>query len=109
MFIYYHFANLKCEQKRRNTPQANLMAPIEAAFEPFAHFTPKATAAFVSGMHGRLQDLDAYTLKMSAELAEKRAEIKHSIDKLEKLTPMAYSPRANLRKSCGSRAPPWPK
>lgn len=85
VFIYYRCANLKCEQKRKNTPQAALMGQIEAAFEPFARFTPEATKAFIESLHGRLEDLDLYTRKMSGELAEKRIEIKRSIEKLELL------------------------
>ncbi len=85
VFIYYHCANLKCEQKRKSISQENLMKQIERAFEPFAHFTPKATVVFTTALHGRLADLDLYTQKMSGELAEKRLNIKKSIEKLERL------------------------
>lgn len=85
VFIYYRCANLKCEQKRQSIPQATLMKQIELSFEPFSQFTPKATEAFTSALHGRLEDLDLYTQKMSGELAEKRLDIKKSIERLERL------------------------
>ena len=83
--IYYRCANLKCEQKRKNTPQLSVMTQIEHAFEPFRHFTIEATQAFTATLSSRLEDLDLFTQKMSTELAEKRLTIKKSVEKLERL------------------------
>ncbi|MBK8202628.1 MAG: recombinase family protein [Bdellovibrionales bacterium] len=85
VYIHYHCANPKCDQRRINTPQEKLLQQIEYAFEPFAHFTAKATKAFTDSLQGRLKDLDFYTQKMSGELAGKRLAIKEAIERLEKL------------------------
>jgi DNA invertase Pin-like site-specific DNA recombinase len=84
-FVYYHCANQKCEERRKNIPQQKIFEQIQMAFEPFAHFTPKATNQFITSLQGRLEELDVFTLKVTSELAVKRLEVKKSIDKLENL------------------------
>ncbi len=85
IFIYYHCANMKCPERRKNTAQEKLLAQIEDAFEPFASFTAAATKSFIEALRDRLTDLDLYTQKKTGELANKRLEIKESIGKLEAL------------------------
>lgn len=85
VFIYYHCANQKCEERRKNIPQQKIFEQLELAFEPSAHFTPKATAQFVGLWQGRLEELDVLTSQATHRLAEKRLELKKTIEKLEGL------------------------
>lgn len=85
VFVYYHCANPKCDQRRINSPEPILIKQLELAFEPFGGFTAKATRSFIDCLKGRMEDLDLYTQKMSGQLAEKRLAIKKAIDRLEEL------------------------
>jgi len=79
-YIYYHCANRKCPERRRNTSQDKLMTLILSAFEPFKKMTPKATDSFLQTMESRLFDLDLYNQKEMGLLAEKRLLLKRKIN-----------------------------
>ena len=84
-FVYYHCANAKCGQSKVYSRQEDLFEQINAAFEPFKHFTPKATRAFIEGIQACLSDFDLYTRLRTNELTERRARIKDQVAKLERL------------------------
>ncbi len=83
-YVYYRCANAKCVEYKKRVRQEDLFEQLATAFAPFGKWTPKATQAFIQTMHGRLQDLDLYTQKMTGELATARLEIKKRIEQLDK-------------------------
>ncbi len=83
-YIYYRCANAKCAEHKKRIKQEDLFEQLALAFAPLGKWTPKATQSFIKTMHGRLQDLDLYTQKMTGELATARLELKKRIEQLDK-------------------------
>ena len=85
IYIYYHCANTRCEERRRNISEEQIDAALMQAFIPFSKFTAKATEAFLNSMEDRLTDLDVYTQVKTAEICKERAELKKEILELDRL------------------------
>ena len=84
-YVYYHCANSICAQKRINTEQRELFRQFAVAFEPFARFTPKATAAFINLLKERIKDIGLYSLDAVANLRKKQAELRQKLKEVEDL------------------------
>ena len=84
-YVYYHCANPRCSQRRINTEQKALLSQFAVAFEPFARFTPKATAAFVSTIRKRAKDISLYSVREVNELKEKQAQLNQRLQEVEDL------------------------
>ena len=84
-YVYYHCANIKCAQRRRNTREEHIFAQITEAFEPFGRFTPKGTQALLTKLKGRSQDLILYAEEKMGELAKHRLEAKQNLERIESL------------------------
>lgn len=85
VYVHYYCASNDCPEHKKNVNQNNLFKQLDAAFEPFARFTPKATQALIETLQERLEDLDEYTNQATNRLMLKRKEIKASVERLEVL------------------------
>ena len=84
-YVYYHCANSHCSQRRINTEQRELFKQFAVAFEPFARFTPKATAAFVKLIRGRVKDISLYSMEAVNKLRAKQVELNQRLQEVEGL------------------------
>ena len=84
-YIYYHCANPRCSQRRICTEQKELFQQFAIAFEPFARFTPKATAAFVNTIRGRAKDIGLHSVQEVNRLREKQAQLNQRLREVEDL------------------------
>ena len=109
-YIYYHCANPRCSQRRICTEQKELFQQFAIAFsfadpyiplatsqamlacclapfgvEPFARFTPKATAAFVNTIRGRAKDIGLHSVQEVNKLREKQAQLNQRLQEVEDL------------------------
>ena len=84
-YVYYHCANPRCSQRRINTEQRELFKQFAIAFEPFARFTPKATAAFLKLIRERVKDISLYSVEAVNKLKAKQAELNQRLQEIEDL------------------------
>ncbi len=84
-YVYYHCANPRCSQRRINTEQRELFRQFAVAFEPFARFTPKATAAFLKLIRERVKDISLYSVEAVNKLKAKQAELNQRLQEIEDL------------------------
>ena len=84
-YVYYHCANPRCSQRRINTEQRELLKQFAVAFEPFARFTPKATAAFVKLIRERVKDISLCSMEAVNKLRAKQAELNQRLQEVESL------------------------
>ena len=84
-YIYYHCANPKCSQRRKNIRQEAIFGQIKAAFIPFGKFTPKGTRALIEGFKKHLSNPLSYVEEREKELANRTKEAEKKLAKVESL------------------------
>jgi site-specific DNA recombinase len=84
-YIYYHCANVKCNQRRKNIRQEVILEQIIKAFEPLSEFSHDKTQELIEKLKTNAVDLDIQCQEKLNGLKEKQERITQKLEKLEVL------------------------